>query len=220
MKFIYPFLIIVLVGFLTGVTSCTDKEKEVVISVENFGDITIKLYNETPQHRDNFLKLVDEGFYDETLFHRVIKEFMIQGGDPDSKGAAPNARLGGGSNGGTIPAEFMPQFFHKKGALAAARKGDQVNPTKASSDCQFYIVQGKKYTDQELTQLEQRTGNAITAERREAYKTVGGVPFLDDTYTVFGEVVSGLDIVDKIAATQTAPGDRPIEDVKMTMKRK
>lgn len=182
----------------------------------NYGTITVKLYDETPHHRDNFLKLAEQSFYDSTLFHRVIKEFMIQGGDPNSKGAAPGQQLGSGGPGYTLPAEILPHLFHKKGALSAARTGDQMNPQRRSSGSQFYVVQGKKYTDAELTQMESR-GFVFTDEQKEVYKTIGGVPFLDAQYTVFGEVVEGLDVLDKIAAVQTAPGDRPVEDVKMTV---
>ncbi len=190
---------------------CGEKETTAVIST-NLGDITVKLYDATPQHRDNFVKLANEGYYDGTLFHRVIKDFMIQGGDPDSKTATPGQQLGGGGPGYTIPAEFVSELFHKKGALAAARRGAG-NPEKASSGCQFYIVTGKKATDAELDRMPN-----MTPERRAAYKEIGGTPFLDDNYTVFGEVVSGLDIVDKIGVVQTRPGDRPMEDVKMTIK--
>ena len=189
----------------------TQTEPKVKIST-SYGDMVIKLYNETPQHRDNFLKLTQENFFDSLLFHRVIKGFMIQGGDPQSKNASPSQMLGGGSNGYTLPAEFNPQLIHKKGALAAARTE---NPKKESSGCQFYIVQGKPMTDAELNMMEQRTGVKYTEAQRNIYKTTGGTPFLDMNYTVFGEVVSGLDVIDKIAAVQTQPGDRPAQDVRM-----
>ena len=182
-----------------------------------FGDMTLLLYDETPQHRDNFLKLVREGYYNGTLFHRVIRDFMIQGGDPDSKGAAPGQRLGSGGPGYTIPAEFNPAFIHKKGALSAARQGDQVNPQRRSSGSQFYIVQGRKTTAAELNNVAQQTGAFYTPEQIEVYQNIGGTPFLDTQYTVFGEVISGLDVIDKIAAVPTAPGDRPLDDVSMTM---
>jgi len=207
MKKILFLLSIVAIAF----AGCGEKETQAVIST-NLGDITIKLYDQTPQHRDNFVKLANEGFYDGTLFHRVINQFMIQGGDPDSKTAAPGQPLGSGGPGYTIPAEFVPELFHKKGALAAARRGAG-NPQKASSGCQFYIVTGKTATDAELDRMPN-----MTDARRAAYKDVGGTPFLDDQYTVFGEVVSGLDIVDKIGTVQTQPGDRPVEDIKMTIK--
>jgi len=247
-----------------------NKDVMVELSTE-FGTMKILLYGETPKHRDNFLKLVEQGFYNDLLFHRVIKDFMIQGGDPDSKGAAQGKQLGAGDVGYTIPAEFVyPKYYHKKGALAAARQGDQVNPEKRSSGCQFYIVQGKKLTDAEIKQMEYNLlGQAkesrfyeivrersaeiqklrmeknqaglnnlqseivaqledefkdkasqyvMSDEMKEVYKTVGGTPFLDNAYTVFGEVVEGLEVIDKIAAVETAPGDRPKSDVKMKIK--
>lgn len=207
------FLVITLLFMLT---SCRDKERVVQIST-NYGDIKVKLYNETPKHRDNFIKLAEQGFYNGTLFHRIIREFMIQGGDPDSKTAQPGQMLGSGGPGYTIPAEIIPGFFHKKGVLSAARQGDQVNPKRESSGSQFYIVQGKKWSDEELKMFEAR-GLKLTPEQIEIYKTIGGTPHLDNSYTVFGEVIEGLDIVDKIAAAPTAPGDRPLEDIKMTVK--
>ncbi len=181
------------------------------------GDITIELYNETPLHRDNFLKLVEEGFYDGTLFHRVIKDFMIQGGDPHSRDAEPGERLGVGGPGYTIPAEFVQGKFHHKGAIAAARQGDQVNPRKESSGSQFYIVQGRIVPSQELDAIEQRTGKTFSNEQRLAYTTEGGVPHLDDEYTVFGRVISGMEVVDRIAAMRTDGANRPVEDVSVTM---
>lgn len=187
-------------------------EKEHIVAITtDFGTMKVKLYNETHQHRDNFLKLAREGFYDSLLFHRVIKSFMIQGGDPKSKNAPANTPLGSGDVGYTVPAEFNPAFFHKKGALCAARTE---NPAKASSGCQFYIAQGKVYTNEELDKM----GKTFTPEQRKAYTTVGGVPFLDMGYTVYGEVTEGLDVLDKIAAVQTAPGDRPVKDVMMKVK--
>mgnify|MGYP000899732411 CR=1 len=188
-----------------------------VIISTSLGDIKVKLYNETPYHRDNFLKLAKEAYYDNTLFHRVIKGFMIQGGDPDSKNATPEQSLGMGGPGYTLPAEINPNLFHKKGALSAARTGDQMNPQRRSSGSQFYVVQGKTYTDEELKQMEAR-GFVFSDAQKTAYKTIGGTPFLDAQYTVFGEVVEGLDVLDKIAATETKPGDRPAKDVKMTVK--
>jgi cyclophilin family peptidyl-prolyl cis-trans isomerase len=180
------------------------------------GNITVVLYDDTPLHRDNFVKLVESGFYEGLLFHRVINKFMIQGGDPLSKNAAPNARLGNGDPGYTIPAEIVyPTHFHKKGALAAARTGDNVNPERRSSGSQFYIVQGQTYTDMQLDQFEKRMGKTFTTKERDTYATIGGTPHLDNQYTVFGEVVEGLGVVDKIAAVETAPGDRPVEDVKI-----
>ena len=238
-----------------------------VIIRTSLGDIRVRLYDETPQHRDNFLKLAREGFYNGTIFHRVIRNFMIQGGDPQSKDAPMGKQLGAGDVGYTIPAEFVyPQYFHKKGALAAARTGDEVNPERRSSGCQFYIVTGEVYSAGKLTQLEKQMSqqqiqnifndlvvanrskildlrkqrdNAglmqlqeelekqtyakarelgepkFTAEQREAYTTVGGTPFLDNNYTVFGEVEEGLEVADAIQQVKTVSGDRPAEDIKM-----
>lgn len=230
------------------------------------GDITVRLYDETPLHRDNFLKLAREGYYDGTLFHRVIKNFMVQGGDPDSRGASPTAHLGAGGPDYTIPAEFNKSLIHKKGALAAARQGDEVNPEKRSSGSQFYIVTGEIYSAGKLTQLERQMAqqqlqnifnglvvdnrsriielrknrdNAglmalqedlqkktyalakeqgepkYSPEQREVYTSIGGTPFLDQNYTVFGEVEEGLDVVEKIQLVRTQPGDRPVEDITM-----
>lgn len=230
------------------------------------GDITVRLYDQTPQHRDNFLKLAAEGYYDGTLFHRVIKDFMIQGGDPDSIGAPAGKSLGVGGPDYTIEAEILPELFHKRGALCAARQGDEVNPTKRSSGSQFYIVWGKKYSEGELRQMdkqlqmqqEQSVFNSLVAknrdlilklrrerdraglsalqdellaethaicaskpkpqlgaEQKQAYSTIGGAPFLDGQYTVFGEVEEGLDVVGKIQEVATGRGDRPVADVKV-----
>ncbi len=190
------------------------KEHIVEITTE-FGTIKIKLYNETPKHRDNFIKLASEGFYNDLLFHRIISGFMIQGGDPESKGAAPEKRLGSGDVGYKVPAEFNDSLYHKKGALCAARDG---NAEKASSGCQFYIVQGKTFTDEELNAMEARSGVKYSAKQREDYKILGGTPQLDKNYTVYGEVIEGLDVLDKIAAVKIQPGDRPVTDVKMTVK--
>ncbi len=187
-----------------------------VLIKTNMGNMKLKLYNETPKHRDNFIKLVKEGYYTNTLFHRVIKDFMIQGGDPDSKTATKGQMLGNGGPNYTIPAEFIPAKFHKKGALAAARTGDEVNPKKESSGSQFYIAQGKKYTDAELNMFEQRMGKKFTPAQRTAYKTVGGTPHLDGSYTVFGELVEGFDVLDKIAAVPGDQMNRPLEDVIVT----
>ncbi|MCP4552125.1 MAG: peptidylprolyl isomerase [Bacteroidetes bacterium] len=175
----------------------------------DYGDITIKLYDETPKHRDNFVKLVNEGWYNESIFHRIIKDFMIQGGGATDGKNDPDYR---------VDAEILPQLFHKKGVLAAARQGDGVNPERASSSCQFYIVQGKVFSDSELTAAEDRAGRPITEEQKEVYKTIGGTPHLDGAYTVFGEIVKGLDVVDKIAAVETAKGDRPVKEIKMAVK--
>ena len=186
-----------------------------VLLKTTFGDITFALYDDTPQHRDNFRKLVNEKFYDGVLFHRIIQGFMIQGGDPDSKTAKPGQRLGSGDVGYTIPAEFVPAHFHKRGAVCAARMGDNVNPQKASSGCQFYIVDGTVYDNDKLTMIAQRTGKTFTPEQVQVYTTVGGAPFLDGDYTVFGEVISGMEVVDKIASQQKDGADRPLEDIKI-----
>lgn len=180
----------------------------------DFGVFVIKLYNETPLHKDNFIKLVKDDFYDDLLFHRVIEQFMIQGGDPDSKNAAPGVRLGEGSLDYTINAEFNDSLFHKKGALAAARDN---NPEKASSASQFYIVHGKTFTDEELDRLEEMRleGREIPEYQRALYRTIGGVPHLDQNYTVFGEVVQGIDVIDQIAELPTDDFDRPMVDQKM-----
>ncbi len=241
------------------------KETQILMKT-SLGDIKLKLYNETPQHRDNFIKLVKEGQYNGLLFHRVIKDFMVQGGDVTSKDAPMSKQLGAGDLGYTVPAEFVyPKYFHKKGALSAARTGDEVNPEKESSASQFYIVTGKVYKDAELAQMEkqkegrlkqsifarlQKENSAkikaayqsgdkaelaiirdtlvgktemeaekrkdetkLTPEQREAYKTIGGVPFLDNEYTVYGEVTEGLDVVDAIQNVKTNRQDRPLENV-------
>lgn len=184
----------------------------------NFGKMVVWLYDATPQHRDNFIKLAEEGFYDGLLFHRVISGFMVQGGDPNSKDADADTRLGGGGPGYTIPAEFVDTLSHFKGALAAARLGDQVNPQKASSGSQYYIVQGKEVSERDLQMVEARTRKSYTPAQRERYLEVGGTPFLDWNYTVFGEVVEGLEVIDKIAGVSTNPGDRPKEDVWMKVR--
>lgn len=218
MKKIFLHLIfpVLLTGMLTPAFSQKNKEPMVQITTD-YGTMKIKLYNETPQHRDNFLKLAREGAYDGTLFHRVISDFMIQGGDPTSKGATPEAQLGMGGPGYTVPAEILPQFYHKRGALSAARTGDQMNPQRRSSGSQFFIVQGKSQTDIDLSALESR-GFVFTPEQKEVYKLNGGVPFLDGQYTVFGELVEGWEVIDKIAAVQKGAADRPVVDVKMTVK--
>lgn len=190
-----------------------------VVSIETpYGVMLAKLYDQTPLHRDNFFKHAEEGFYNDLLFHRVINGFMIQGGDPNSRGAAPGKMLGSGGPGYTIPAEFNTQYIHKKGALAAARTGDQVNPKKESSGSQFYIVQGAIQADQNLNMLEDRKGIKYSDAQRNIYKTIGGTPALDMDYTVFGEIIEGLEIIDKIAAVKTERGDRPTTDVKMVIK--
>lgn len=214
--------------FFATLTSCqaqtankqTDNmQKKYYVSIETaYGNMTVELYNETPKHRDNFIKLVNEGFYDGLLFHRVINNFMIQGGDPNSRDAKPGQMLGNGNLGYTVPAEFVQGLFHRKGALAAARQGDMVNPTKASSPCQFYIVQGNVWQAEQLKVMGQRMGKTFSDQQIEAYTTVGGTPHLDNDYTVFGQVIEGLDVIDKIAAVKTGAGDRPVDDVKMKIK--
>lgn len=197
--------------------------KEQLIEITtNFGIMVAKLYNQTPLHRDNFIKLIKQGFYDSLLFHRVIKEFMIQGGDPTSKYAVDTSKVGGGAAPGEkIPAEIMPGIYHKKGALAAARDG---NPAKASSTCQFYIVQGKKSDSAQLQAVYDNRVKVANSNfqfspiQKEVYERIGGTPQLDQSYTVFGEVISGLDVIDKIASVATKPSDRPIENVRMKIR--
>ena len=210
MKKIFFLLLIIM-----GMGSCNEKETMIEI-ITDYGTMKAKLYDSTPLHRDNMVKLIKEGFYDGLLFHRVISDFMIQGGDPNSKDAPPNQPLGSGGPGYQIDAEIGA--LHYKGAIAAARTGDGVNPQRRSSGSQFYIVQGKPLSDAQLDMMAGQSGTEYTPEQRAKYKEVGGVPFLDNQYTVFGEVVEGLDVIDKIAAVQTAPGDRPVEDVKMTIR--
>jgi peptidyl-prolyl cis-trans isomerase B (cyclophilin B) len=179
------------------------------------GIMKIKLYDSTPQHRDNFLKLVKEGYYDDLLFHRVINNFMIQGGDPESKTAAAGQALGNGGPGYTIDPEFGA--FHFKGALAAARQGDQINPQKKSSGSQFYIVQGQRFTVEQLQQMMANKNLKYTVAQLKKYETVGGTPFLDGDYTVFGEVVEGLNVIDQIGAVLCDHNKRPVQDIKMKM---
>lgn len=211
--------LIVIPVFSQNVTLRKKDRKRDVLLQTNYGDIIIRLSDSTPLHRDNFLKLVKSHYYDSVLFHRVIKNFMIQAGDPDSKHAEPGEPLGNGGPNYTIPAEFRQTLFHKKGVIAAARMSDAVNPTKASSGSQFYIVQGKTFTDAGLDSVETyRLKRKIPENEREVYKTIGGTPHLDQNYTVFGEVVKGLDVVDKIASVQTSHGndrDRPLQDVRI-----
>lgn len=208
-------LILLLIAVITvpAIAGKTKQLKSKYVRIKtSYGTCVIRLYNETPKHRDNFIKLAQEGFYDSLLFHRVIQNFMIQGGDPDSKNAKPGQALGNGGPDYKVPAEFNPALFHKKGALAAARDN---NPEKASSSCQFYIVHGKKFTDEELAKFELKRTVPYTAEQKAVYNTIGGTPHLDGNYTVFGEVVDGMEMVDKIAAVQKDAKDRPLEDVRM-----
>lgn len=269
----FRFILSILILFTFSLSAFSQEKEALVLISTDLGNIKIKLYNETPKHRDNFLKLVDQGFYNGTIFHRVINEFMIQGGDPNSKTAEPGAALGNGGPGYTIPAEIEPQYFHKKGALAAARQGDNVNPKRESSGSQFYIVHGRKFAEVDLERMENRSDQGIkngifskyiqqpenaqfkqqfmdaqrageqdklnelissiqpeldslfdasdkfryTPEQKEAYSTIGGSPHLDGQYTVFGEVVEGLDVIDKIAALSVDQRNRPQRDVKVTM---
>jgi len=196
-----------------------DRKRDVQL-VTTEGLIVLRLYDSTPLHRDNFLRLVKSHYYDSILFHRVIQNFMIQAGNANSKRAQAGQPLGNGGLTYTIPAELRPSLFHKKGVLAAARMGDEVNPEKKSSGSQFYIVQGRTFTDKELDSVERvRLQNRrLPLEHREVYKTVGGTPQLDQNYTVFGEVVTGLDVVDKIASSATSKAqdrDRPLQDVRV-----
>ena len=181
----------------------------------SYGTLLIELFDDTPLHRDNFTKLVEEGYYDGLLFHRVMNGFMIQGGDPKSKGAAANVRLGVGGPGYTVPNEIYAGRRHIKGMLAAARQPDSVNPKKASSGSQFYIVHGKPVTDSMLDQMQVRNNITYTPAQRKAYLEHGGYPPLDNEYTVFGRVVSGLEVIDKIAVTKTNRADRPLENISM-----
>ena len=263
-KLLFFISIMALTGnFLSAQAQNQNKETHVKIKT-NYGDVTVKLYDKTVQHRENFLKLAKQDFYDSLLFHRVIKNFMIQAGDPNSKNALPEEQLGGGSTDYTVPAEFFPEYYHKRGALAAARQSDRVNPEKRSSSSQFYIVQGEVFTPGQLDtllqmknqylkkqlfnkevqnasvqlqnlkekndregfntlaeQLRLKTDSLfehvkkyeLTPQQREVYTTAGGYPSLDGDYTVFGEVVDGMEVVDKIAAVETGTADRPVEDV-------
>lgn len=269
-RYLFILLIILFLSMSCESKKATSKEANdnVCVDIETtMGHIKVKLYNETPAHRDNFIKLVKEGYYNGTLFHRVINKFMIQGGDGDSRNAKPGQRLGMGDPGYTIPAEFVyPRYFHKKGALAAARQGDNVNPKKASSGSQFYIVTGDVIPAGQIGQVERqlqmqqeqaifnqlveahrdeilamrrardtqglqalqdrliaemheriaREGVAkLSEEQKQAYTTVGGAPHLDGAYTVFGEVIEGMDVVEKIEKVATDSADRPKEDVKI-----
>ncbi|MEI6554129.1 MAG: peptidylprolyl isomerase [Paludibacter sp.] len=262
-------IFLILIVAISVSESCANKKYNgtVVRFETNYGNIVVRLYPETAKHHDNFVKLVKSGFYNGVLFHRVIGDFMIQAGDPESKTAKPDAMLGSGDVGYTIPAEFVyPKYFHRKGALAAARQGDQTNPQKASSGCQFYIVQGKTFTDSQLddidrnnaqklegklfqeiaknkqdeinkyrteqnktkldalrdsvlavvhTQMKAKPALKLTPLQREEYKTIGGTPHLDGDYTVFGEVVEGMEVVENISKVKTGANDRPVVDVRV-----
>ena len=217
-KFFYFILALVLL-------SCSVSKKAPVVPVgpvqvkltTDSGTIILELSDKTPLHRENFVKLIKEKVYDGLLFHRVVNNFMIQGGDPDSKNAKPGIHLGEGSLHYTIPAEFDTSLFHKRGALAAAREADESNPKKASSSTQFYIVDGQTFTDSQLDRIEEKNHIKIPENHRQYYKTVGGDPFLDMNYTVFGEVISGMDVVEKIANAPKNEENRPLRDIKMEM---
>lgn len=267
------YFLITIVLITCMVTSCAQEKDHVITIKTKYGDMVAILYDETPKHKANFIKLAKDGYFDSTLFHRVIKDFMIQGGDPDSKKATAGTRLGNGGPGYTIDAEFNPKFFHEKGALSAARMGDNVNPQKASSGSQFYIVQGQKMDEQTLQNMEQNmqyqkknmqlreilykpeykdllqtvidkqkandvqwlnsffessdtlirkanpnyTPFKFTEEQKQKYSQVGGSPHLDGEYTVFGKVISGLEVIDKIAEQPRDAADRPLEDIKMVV---
>ena len=265
-KFLFFIVAALLISGISCGTNGKITEGKMILIKTEFGEIKVKLFDDTPKHRDNFIKLVSEGFYNDLLFHRVINHFMVQGGDPNSRNAQPDIQLGGGSPGYTIPAEINPKYFHKKGALAAARLGGPRNPQKESSGSQFYIVQGKIFrpgeldtmemnmnkqrkdlmlrenfqaVNNQLTEFQQKNNKIgfdklvaeinmkvdslfdaspkymISPEKRQAYTTIGGYPSLDGEYTVFGEVVEGLDVIDKIAAVQTNQANRPLQDIKM-----
>lgn len=213
---LFACVMMLLLTLSTAVKAQKKSKQDWLVTIStSFGDMNLVLYDEAPQHKANFIKLARQGFYDSLLFHRVIKDFMIQGGDPNSKNAPTDRMLGDGDVGYTVPAEFNDSLFHKKGVLAAARNN---NPEKASSGCQFYIVQGRKFTEEELNILEARSDRAIPAAQREVYKTIGGTPHLDGNYTVYGEVVKGLEVVDKIAEQETGSADRPVQDIRMKVK--
>ncbi|MCH8318363.1 MAG: peptidylprolyl isomerase [Bacteroidetes bacterium] len=217
MNHLRKYLVYVLMSLLAINSCCAQKEskyeKLITISTQ-FGEMKIILFDETPKHKANFIKLAEEGFYDSTLFHRIINGFMIQGGDPDSKNAKPGQVLGNGDVGYKIPAEFNEKLFHKKGAIAAAR---DTNPQKESSGCQFYIVHGTVVTDQQLNGFEKRTGKKFSDAKRKAYTTIGGSSHLDGGYTVFGEVIAGIEILDKIATQPKDNRDRPLKNITMSV---
>jgi len=193
------------------------KNKKVLIKTE-YGDMVIELYDDTPLHRDNFLKLTREGYFDNQLFHRVIGDFMIQGGDPNSINAYKGEMLGLGGPGYTIPAEILPNHYHKKGAIAAARKGDPVNPKKESSGSQFYIVQGRVFNKAQLdAYVQMKKHLPFTEEQTKDYTTIGGTPHLDNEYSVFGEIVEGFNVLDSIATVPVDAYNRPIKDIKYTI---
>ena len=198
---------------LVGMAFAKKNKNKFVEMETNKGTFTLEVYNDVPKHAENFLKLANEGFYDSLLFHRIIPSFMIQGGDPESKNAVDGQMLGNGDVGYKVPAEFMlPKYYHKKGALAAARDN---NPEKASSGCQFYIVVGKTFTDAELDQMEARIGQKYSEQARKDYKTIGGTPHLDAGYTVYGQIVKGQDVIDAISSMPRNTSDRPAENIRI-----
>lgn len=220
-KIIYALLLLLLLTPALAGAAQDEPRREVLLKTDK-GDILLALYNETPRHRDNFIRLVKSGYYNGVLFHRVISNFMIQCGDSTTRHAAPGAEVGAYSPDYTVPAEIVyPKFFHRRGVLAAARESDDVNPERASSSSQFYIVYGHRFTEDGLDQLQARldkttNGKIVLApETREIYKTLGGTPHLDGQYTVFGEVLSGMDVVKEIQSVETDAKDRPLEDVRI-----
>lgn len=211
---------LLLIGILSSFHLQAQEVETLVLIDTDMGKIKVKLFNDTPQHRDNFIKNVKEHRYDGLLFHRVIKQFMVQGGDISSKDAPIEQHLGDGDPGYTIPAEIVyPKYFHKRGMLCAARTSDDENPERASSGSQFYIVTGKFYTEMELDKMEKAENRTFTPEERQAYMLEGGAPHLDNKYTVFGEVLKGMKVVDKIQFVETNEDDRPLKNIKIkTMK--
>lgn len=211
---------LLLIGILSSFHLQAQEVETLVLINTDMGKIKVKLFNDTPQHRDNFIKNVKEHRYDGLLFHRVIKQFMVQGGDINSKDAPIEQHLGDGDPGYTIPAEIVyPKYFHKRGMLCAARTSDDENPERASSGTQFYIVTGKFYTEMELDKMEKAENRTFTPEERQAYMLEGGAPHLDNKYTVFGEVIKGMKVVDKIQFVETNEDDRPLKNIKIkTMK--
>lgn len=221
MKFLFTLLSSIVLTLNASAQTADSMRREVLIETGE-GNIRIALYNETPAHRDNFIKLVGQGFYDGLIFHRVINRFMIQTGDSASRNAQPGQLLGNSDEGYTIPAEIrFPTLYHKRGAVAAARESDSKNPDRASSASQFYIVYGRRFNDEMLDKTQQSLDNStqgtvkLTEDLREVYKKKGGTPHLDGQYTVFGEVVEGLDVVEKIQWADTDENDRPKEDIKI-----
>lgn len=216
MKNVVVAFLLMVVSWLAVPTVYGQEHETLVLIDTDMGKIKVKLYNDTPLHRDNFIKNVNEHLYDGLLFHRIIRQFMVQGGDINSKDAPIEAHLGDGDLGYTIPAEFVyPKYFHKRGALCAARTGDEENPEKASSASQFYIVTGKHFTSMELDKMEKGENKTLTPEQREAYMMEGGTPHLDGNYTVFGEVVSGMKVVEKMQFVLTNDEDRPLKNIKI-----